>query len=283
MNRHFTARMSRRSTRLWRPIKRQAAAGCALSVRAGLVALAVLLVLGAPAAGVAQPAALAAGLVTGPATGPALHSPADAAATAEALALATEIDAHYNRLHSLSLEFTQSYDGMGLHRVERGTLLLSKGGKLHAGRMRWTYAQPAGKSFVLDGKDAYFYTPGQSEVQRVPAKQLLSSGDDLRSPLALLLGHADLAKQLGGLTLTPGPGADATLSGVPHGLEKRVSRLQVSADADGTIHRLVVEELDGARNSFAFAGEAADAPAPASAFVFTPPAGTHVVQGMPPI
>ncbi len=193
--------------------------------------------------------------------------------------LAQHVDAHYNALHSLSVQFAQSYDGMGLHRVERGTLLLSKGGTLHGGRMRWTYAEPAGKLFVFDGHDGYFYTPSQSEVQRVPAKQL----DDLRSPLAVLLGHADLAKQLNGLALAPAANGEQTLSGVPRGLERRVSRLSVTASPDGVIHRLEVEELDGSRNRFDFAGEQPNVPAPPSAFVFTTPPGTHIVNGMPPI
>jgi outer membrane lipoprotein carrier protein len=193
--------------------------------------------------------------------------------------LAATIDAHYNRLHSLSVHFAQAYDGMGMHRVETGTLLLTRGGRFSEGRMRWTYTQPAGKLFVFDGKYAYFYTPGQTEVQRVPAKEL----DDLRSPLALLLGHADLAKQLSGMTLTPGADAEATLAGIPKGLEQRVAQLRVTAAADGSIRSMVIDETDGSRNSFQFKDEEANAPAPSSDFVFTPPPGTHVVDGMPPI
>lgn len=206
-------------------------------------------------------------------------SMAQGQAVAPALALANRIDAHYNALHSLRVQFTQSYDGMGLHRVERGSLLLTRAGRLHGGKMRWTYEQPAGKLFVFDGKDGYFYTPGQSEVQRVPAKQL----DDLRSPLALLLGHADLAKQLNGLAITPAGDGDETLTGVPRGLERRVSRLAVTADPDGTIRRLEIDELDGSRNRFDFSEEQANAPAPASSFAFQPLPGTHVVAGEPPI
>lgn len=196
-----------------------------------------------------------------------------------ALAAARHIDAHYNALRSLGVRFTQSYDGMGLHRVERGTLLLSKSGALHGGKMRWTYAEPAGKLFVFDGRDGYFYTPGQSEVQRMPAKQL----DDLRSPLALLLGHADLAKQLSGLTLATDANGRQTLSGVPRGLERRVSRLSATASPDGVIDRLEIEELDGSRNRFDFADEQPNAPIAPGAFAWTPPPGTHVVSGMPPI
>ncbi len=193
--------------------------------------------------------------------------------------LAERVDAHYNALRSLEVAFTQTFDGMGLHREERGTLLLAKGGRFASARMRWTYSDPAGKLFVLDGKDGYFYTPGQAEVQKVPAAKL----DDLRSPLAFLLGHAALAKQLGGLALAPGPGGAQTLTGVPRGLEQRVARLAVTAAPDGRIEALELDELDGSRNLFRFAHEQGDAPAPASAFTFTPPAGTRVVSGLPPV
>ncbi len=196
-----------------------------------------------------------------------------------AVKFAGTIDAHYNKLHSLQVRFVQSYDGLGMHRVERGSLLLSKAGRLHAGKMRWSYAEPAGKLFVLDGKDAYFYTPGQSEVQSVPARQL----DDLRSPLALLLGHAELAKQLSGLTLRPDANGESTLAGVPSGLERRVAELKVTANASGVIHRLEIDEVDGARNVFEFGDEQPDAPAAAGEFTFTPPPGTHVVKGIAPI
>ncbi len=210
---------------------------------------------------------------------PALLPVANAQAKAPAQLLAKKIDARYNALRSLEVGFTQVYDGMGMHREERGTLLLKKGGRLHEGKMRWTYSQPAGKLFVFDGRDGYFYTPGQSEVQRVPAKQL----DDLRSPLALLLGHAELATQLEKLEITPAANGEETLSGVPRGLERRVARVAVTAAPDGVIHELAVEEVDGARNVFRFSDEQENAPAPASAFAFTPPPGTQVVGGMAPM
>ena len=206
-----------------------------------------------------------------------LHTP-----TAEAFA--ATIDHHYNALHSLSVEFTQQYRGMGLDRTETGTLLLRKPGRLaRAGWMRWTYAKPAGKLFVLDGHDAYFYTPGQNEIARVPAKKL----DDLRSPLAFLLGRASLAKQLEGLKIEragmPPEPISLTLTGIPRGMEKRVAQLVIAAEPDGTITMLRVEEIDGAINTFQLKDEQPNAPIPANAFTFVPPPGTHVVDGMPPL
>lgn len=215
--------------------------------------------------------AAAALLVTWSATAVSLQSPA--------LQLAKRVDEHYNRLHSLRVHFTQSYDGMGMHRVESGTLLLAKGGRFHDGRMRWTYEEPAGKLFIFDGKNAFFYTPGQSEVQRIPATQL----SDLRSPLALLLGHADLPKQLEDLTLQGGPGGHSILSGVPRGLRNRVVHLRLEVNSSGAIDRMTIEDQDGSRNTFTFSGEQPDIPAPASAFQFTPPPGTHIVEGIRPL
>jgi outer membrane lipoprotein carrier protein len=203
---------------------------------------------------------------------------AQTAPTAEAFA--GTIDHHYNVLRSLSVAFTQQYSGMGLNRTESGTLLLRKPGRLAtAGQMRWTYSKPAGKLFVLDGHDAYFYTPGETEIPRVPAKKL----DDLRSPLAFLLGRAQLAKQLENLTLSPSAGGEWTLTGVPRGMEKRVASLAITATAAGVITAMRVEETDGAVNLFRLTNEQPNVAVAASDFAFTPPAGTHVIEGMPPI
>jgi outer membrane lipoprotein carrier protein len=187
--------------------------------------------------------------------------------------LAEKVDRHYNTLKSLSVEFTQQYDGMGMHKRESGSLLLKK-----PGRMRWTYSQPLGKLFLLDGKFAYFYSPGDSQVQRIPAKQL----DDLRSPLRFLLGHTQLAKELSNLTMTSTDGG-FLLSGVPKGMEKRVASLSLVVTAEGLIRSMKIEEIDGAITSFTFSGERPSAPAPDAAFIFAAPQGVPVVQGLPPV
>ena len=59
------------------------------------------------------------------------------------------VDDHYNHLNSLRAHYTERYSGMGMDRSEEGTLLLKK-----PGRMRWSYAAPVGKVYVLDGKFA---------------------------------------------------------------------------------------------------------------------------------
>ncbi|HEX5234277.1 MAG TPA: outer membrane lipoprotein chaperone LolA [Silvibacterium sp.] len=188
--------------------------------------------------------------------------------------LAARIDRHYDSLRSLEVNFTQKYDGVGMNRREAGVLLLKK-----PGRMRWTYSQPAGKLFVLDGHNGYFYSPGDTTAQRVPVKEL----DDLRSPLRLLLGHTKLAKELTGLAIAPASNGMYTLTGVPRGLEKRVASFSITATATGVIEQMQIEETDGIRNSFEFSDEKPNAAAPDSAFAFAPPTGVRVIDGMPPV
>ncbi|MGD0901610.1 MAG: outer membrane lipoprotein carrier protein LolA [Terracidiphilus sp.] len=188
--------------------------------------------------------------------------------------LARRVDRHYNQLRSLTAGFTESYEGLGIKRAESGTLLLLK-----PGRMKWDYSSPAGKLFLLDGKYAWFYSSGDSQVQRIPARQL----DDLRSPLRFLLGRTELEKELNSLTLAGAPGGLFTLTGQPRGEEKRVARLTLTVTAEGAITGIEVEETDGALTRFTFTGEADNAPVSPEAFHFKPPAGVPVVDALPPV
>jgi outer membrane lipoprotein carrier protein len=188
--------------------------------------------------------------------------------------LAARVDRHYDGLRSLQTHFSESFAGLGMERVESGTLLLSK-----PGRMRWDYNSPAGKLFLIDGKYALFYTPGDRQVQRIPAKEL----DDLRSPLRFLLGHAQIEKEVEHLTATGAPNGEFVLSGQPKGQEKRVTRLAITVTAEGTITGIEVEETDGAVTRFTFTNEQPNAKIDPASFRFTPPAGVPVVDSLPPV
>ena len=188
-------------------------------------------------------------------------------------ALVRKVDDHYNHLSSLRAHYTERYSGMGMDRTEEGTLLLKK-----PGRMRWSYATPVGKVFVLDGKFAWFYTPGDVQATRVPAKQL----DDLRSPLRFLLGHTQLRKELDNLTVTP-DGSEFRISGVPKGMEQRVKLLSLWVTPAGAIDRMRLEEVDGAVTEFTFSDMRENVPVKDSDFAFIPPPGVTVVQGLAPI
>ncbi len=163
---------------------------------------------------------------------------------------------------------------MGLDRTESGTLTLRK-----PGRMRWAYDAPIGKLFLLNGKDAISYTPGDPQANRLPAQQL----DDLRSPLRFLLGHSELAKELDHLSVAPLGNSLYSLAGAPHNLAQRIRQVTLVVDPKGLIHSLQIDEADGAITSFTFTDPHENLPTPDSDFLFTPPPGVTVVNSPAPI
>ena len=158
-------------------------------------------------------------------------------------------------------------------RSETGTLLLKK-----PGRMAWHYDIPEGKVFVFDGKFAWFYTPGDPQAQKIPAKQM----DDLHTPLRFLLGHTRLEKELDDISIATS-GDRFTISGLPKGLSSRVKQLLLQVTSAGVITGMQLEELDGAKTEFFFTGIQENVPASDQDFTFIPPPGVTVVSGSSPI
>src|SRR5260370_7603686 len=148
-----------------------------------------------------------------------------AGAAGDGHSIAAGVDEHYNHLRSLQAEFTEVYHGSGIERTESGTLWLAKGGLKKPGKMRWEYRSPREKLFVSDGKDAWFYVPGDRQPRRTEARNL----DDIRSPLAFFLRKSKLQKKLQGLSLAPDVApvnaGDVVLRGVPQALAERVSEI----------------------------------------------------------
>src|SRR5437667_9984056 len=107
---------------------------------------------------------------------------------------AAAVDGHYNHLRTLQADFTEIYQGSGIERTESGTLWLKKPGK-----MRWEYRSPEEKLFVGDGKDAWLYLPAEKQVHKSSMRKL----EDLRSPLAFLLGKTKLEKESQLLSFAP--------------------------------------------------------------------------------
>src|SRR3989440_8901983 len=134
--------------------------------------------------------------------------------------IARNVDNRYNHITTLQAEFTELYRGAGMERRESGTLWLKKPGK-----MRWQYRSPREKLFVSDGKNAWFYLPGDRQVRKAPVRKL----DDLRSPLGFLLGETRLEKELHGLSAAPDVAplneADMVLRGVPKTMADRINQV----------------------------------------------------------
>jgi len=197
-----------------------------------------------------------------------------AGVAADVKALATAIDAHYNHLRSLQAEFTELYRGSGMERTETGTLWLKKPGK-----MRWEYRSPREKLFVSDGRDAWFYVPADRQARKTAAKKL----EDVRSPLAFLLGKTKLEKELQGLSLAPDveplAAGNVVLRGVPQALADRVSEILLEVTPDHQISRIVIQDVDGAATEYRFGEMKEDVAIGDRRFQFKPPAGTETVEG----
>ena len=204
---------------------------------------------------------------------------AAAGAAEDVHSIAAAVDEHYNHLRSLEAEFTETYRGSGMERTESGTLWLAKGGMKKPGKMRWEYRSPRDKLFVSDGRDAWFYVPEDRQARKTEARKL----DDLRSPLAFLLGKSRLEKELQGLSLapdvTPLAVGDVVLRGVPQALADRVSEILVEVTPEHQIVRIVIDEVDGSATEYRFSDQKENVVIPEGKFEFRPPAGTETVEG----
>jgi outer membrane lipoprotein carrier protein len=191
--------------------------------------------------------------------------------------LAAAVDAHYNHLKSLEAEFTENYRGSGMERTESGTLWLKKPGK-----MRWEYRSPREKLFLSDGRDAWFYVPEDRQARKTAAKKL----EDVRSPLAFLLGKAKLEKELHGLSPAPDVAAiaagDTVLRGVPQAMADRVSEIVLEVTPAHEIVRIIIQDVDGSATEYRFTEQKEDVAIADGKFEFKPPAGTETVEGLEP-
>ncbi len=189
-------------------------------------------------------------------------------------ALARAVDEHYNRLRTLQAEFTEIYRGSGIERTESGTLWLKKPGK-----MRWEYRSPREKLFLSDGKDAWFYLPGDRQVRKTPVRKL----DDLRSPLGFLLGKTRLEKELHGLSAAPDVAplneGDMVLRGVPKTMADRINQVLLEITPADQIARIAIEEVDGSITEYRFINQKENVEVADQRFRFVPPPGTEMVGG----
>jgi outer membrane lipoprotein carrier protein len=196
------------------------------------------------------------------------------AAAPDVHAVAQAVDEHYNQLRSLEAEFTETYRGAGMDRMESGTLWLKKPGK-----MRWEYRSPRDKLFLSDGKDAWFYVPGDKQARKTPVRKL----EDLRSPLGFLLGKTKLEKELQVLGFAPDvaplePG-NLVLRGVPRALGDRVSQVLLEIDPQKQIVRIQVDEVDGSTTEYRFRNQKEGVAIDDRQFRFEPPPGVETIDG----
>jgi outer membrane lipoprotein carrier protein len=141
--------------------------------------------------------------------------------------------------------------------------------------MRWDYTQPKGKLFISDGKNVFLYTSEDNRVEKVPLKDT----EDMRAPLAFLLGHLDMKKEFRQFQTRNGSGgtwldASAKSDRVPYkGVEMLVA-------PDASIRQLRVVGRDESTLDFAFSDEKVNPPVSDAFFQFVAPPGAEVVDAL---
>lgn len=184
--------------------------------------------------------------------------------------VAKAVDEHYNHLRSLQADFVEVYRGEGMDREESGTLWLKKPRK-----MRWEYRSPKEKLFVSDGQTVWFYLPAERQVRKTELKKL----DDLRSPLAFLLGKTKLENELQGLSFVverpPQIAGDRMLRGVPRAMADRVGEVELEINPANQIVRIAMSDVDGATTEFRFRNIKENAELGEERFRFAAPAGVE--------
>jgi outer membrane lipoprotein carrier protein len=141
------------------------------------------------------------------------------------------------------------------------------------GRMRWEYTAPPGKLFVSDGKFMYSYSPQENRAEKMKLKE----ADDLRAPLAFLLGKLHFADDFREFRAHPDDGG-ISITAIPKSDKLPYSDVTFLASPDGAIHRLEVKGQDNSVLQFVFDNERKDPPLQDSLFRFDPPAGTEYID-----
>lgn len=175
----------------------------------------------------------------------------------------------YNRAKTLQVSFEQTYGVPGRgRRVEIGTLLLKK-----PGRMRWDYRTPTGKLFLSDGKDLWFYSPDQNRVEKLKLKE----ADDMRAPLAFLLGRLEFARDFKEYHIQPRDG-QTWVTAIPKSEKLPYKQVEFLFSSDYRIDALKVLGQDQSTMEFKFTQEKLNPVLADSVFQFRMPPGAELVE-----
>jgi outer membrane lipoprotein carrier protein len=206
--------------------------------------------------------------------------------------IVARLEARYRGAHTLAATFLERYSENGqVVRSEAGTAYFRRPGK-----MRWEYESPEKNLFLVDGKTAWFYVPGDHTVTRAPAKQ----STDWRTPLALLAGEMKLSRvcarvepatdekpAMPGNTVLYCP-TRGEESGPQHEGSAAANAPEARSDesvyleivtATGELARVLVREKGGVEIEFKFNAWRFDPPFADSFFRFEVPPGVAIVNG----
>ncbi len=139
--------------------------------------------------------------------------------------------------------------------------------------MRWEYDQPKGKLFIGDGKYLWLYTPDENKAERMKMQE----SDDMRAPLAFLLGKLNFEKEFRNVQAKP-EGADQRITAEPRTDNLPYSNVEFVVAPDYHIKMVKVIGFDRSVIEFRFDQERVDPPLDDKLFRFQVPKGVTVVE-----
>ena len=188
----------------------------------------------------------------------------------------------YRHATRLQCNFLQRYSEDGrLARTEAGEVYF-----LHPGKMRWDYQAPEKNTFLVDGKYVWFYAPADHTATRT----LTKNSQDWRTPLAFLTGELSLSRlcsKIDAVTDPPpfAPGNSVfrcLLGGKGGGDPGGVRTVYFDLTPAGDLSRIRIPEEGGIEHEFIFKNWQWNVPVPKDWFVFVPPEGVVIVNGLLP-
>src|SRR3954447_16456623 len=187
--------------------------------------------------------------------------------------LIKQVETRYNGTRTLSVNFVETYNLLGHKRPpETGVLTLRKQGK-----MRWDYSRPQGKLFISDGKSVFLYTAADNRVEKVS----LRDTEDMRAPLAFLLGRLDMKKEFQDFaTRQDDSGGGTWLSASARNDKLPFKSIEMLIAPGGSIRQLRVTGRDESLLSYTFEDEKLNIPVNDASFHFVIPTGAEIVNAV---
>ena len=174
------------------------------------------------------------------------------------------VEDRYNKIQTLQVKFTENLTSRGRTRTDSGTLYLRKKGK-----MRWEYK--SGTLFVSDAKFIYSYYPDEHRAEKMSMKE----SDDMKAPLAFLLGEVNFERDFGEYRSKP-EGKDALITALPKSDKFPYTEVTFLVAPDFAIRRLEVKLQNNDRMVFTFEDEKKNPLLTDALFQFTPPKGVEL-------
>jgi outer membrane lipoprotein carrier protein len=209
---------------------------------------------------------------------------------ADAKTAARALESRYAHAKTLRASFFELYsDGKGAVQSESGTVYFSR-----PGRMRWDYQSPEEKLFLVDGTNVWFYVPADRTASRAKLKE----SSDWRTPLALLVGKADLSRLCRTIEIVdpaaaagegpeahPAEPGNSILRCIPRNASSEspdasnsLREVLLETDPQARLVRVVLREAGNIETEFRFGNWEENIPLPEAQFHFQPPPGVAVVD-----